>query len=122
VPPAQSRGKRTYPPEISIGYSISGLDTGRIITGNDIEFLIAVLNSKLFFFAIKNFYGGGGLGETGVRMKHTFFEKFRCPSLDFETKLRIEKFLQTKEYKAIDTLVYDLFGLENEEIEFIESL
>ncbi|MDR1416782.1 MAG: class I SAM-dependent DNA methyltransferase, partial [Prevotellaceae bacterium] len=48
------------------------LDTARIITGNDIKFLLPILNSKLFFFAIKYFYGGGSLGNSGVRMKHTF--------------------------------------------------
>lgn len=52
------------------------LDTGRIITGKHLKYLLSLLNSKLFFFAIKNYYGGGGLGTTGVRMKHTFFEKF----------------------------------------------
>jgi hypothetical protein len=39
---------------------------------------LSILNSKLFFFAVKNFYGGGGLGSTGIRMKHTFFEN--CPA------------------------------------------
>lgn len=52
------------------------LDTGRIITGKHLKYLLALFNSKLFFFAIKNYYGGGGLGKTGIRMKHTFFEKF----------------------------------------------
>jgi hypothetical protein len=97
------------------------LDTGRIITGNDIEYLIAILNSKLFFFAIKNFYGGGGLGEAGVRMKHTFFVKFSCPLFDTETKQRIDKLLQEKDYKAIDMLVYELYGLDKKEIDFINK-
>lgn len=52
------------------------LDTGRIITGKNLKYLLSLLNSKLFFFSIKNYYGGGGLGTTGVRMKHTFFENF----------------------------------------------
>ena len=51
-------------------------DTGRIITGVHLEYLTALLNSKLFFFAVKFYYGGGALGSTGVRMKHTFFENF----------------------------------------------
>src|SRR5690606_26489856 len=50
------------------------LDTARIMTGEDLDVLLTVMNSKLFFYAVKTFYGGGGLGETGVRMKHTFFE------------------------------------------------
>jgi adenine-specific DNA-methyltransferase len=60
------------------------LDTGRIITGKNLKFLIAILNSKLFFFAVKNFYGGGGLGETGVRMKHSFFENFVLKELSLD--------------------------------------
>lgn len=51
-------------------------DTARIITGEHLEYLTALLNSKLFFFAVKVYYGGGALGSTGIRMKHTFFEKF----------------------------------------------
>ncbi|WP_019520200.1 TaqI-like C-terminal specificity domain-containing protein [Faucicola boevrei] len=56
-------------------------DTGRIITGKNLKFLLAIFNSKLFFYAVKNIYGGGGLGDTGVRMKHTFFEKFVVPTI-----------------------------------------
>jgi hypothetical protein len=52
------------------------VDTGRIIVGNNLKYLVCLLNSKLFFFSIKNYYGGGGLGTVGIRMKHTFFENF----------------------------------------------
>lgn len=52
-------------------------DTARIITGEKLKYLLSILNSKIFFFAVKYFYGGGGLGDTGIRMKHTFFEN--CP-------------------------------------------
>jgi hypothetical protein len=40
---------------------------------------------------------------------------------DTETKQHIEKLLQTKEYETIDRLVYELYGLNDEEIEFIEG-
>lgn len=53
------------------------IDTARIITGRNLKFLLTVFNSNLFFYAVKNFYGGGGLGSEGIRMKHTFFEN--CP-------------------------------------------
>ena len=55
------------------------LDTARIIVGEELDLLLTIMNSKLFFYSIKTFYGGGGLGETGVRMKHTFFENFPMP-------------------------------------------
>ncbi len=97
------------------------LDTGRIITGNNIEHLIAILNSKLFFFAVKKFYAGGGLGEEGVRMKHTFFGKFHCPTFSTKTKQRIDNLLQRKEYVEIDKIVYRLYNLTEEEISYIEN-
>jgi len=97
------------------------LDTGRIITGKDIEFLISVLNSKLFFFSIKYFYGGGGLGEAGVRMKHTFFENFCCPIFEPECKRQISDLMNKKDYDSIDKLVYKLYNLEKEEINLIEK-
>ena len=56
------------------------IDTARIITGKNLKFLLSVLNSKLFFYSIKYFYGGGALGNSGVRMKHTFFKKLSHPS------------------------------------------
>ena len=47
-----------------------------------------MLNSELFFFSVKHFYGGGVLGEHGIRMKHTFFEKFPC--LTFNEKIECD--------------------------------
>lgn len=65
------------------------LDTARIITGEKLKFLLTVLNSNLFFYSVKNFYGGGGLGNTGIRMKHTFIDKYPVPEIEniqfFET-------------------------------------
>ena len=99
-------------------------DTGRIITGKSIKFLIGILNSKLFFFAIKYFYGGGLLGENGVRMKHTFFENFPC----IEENDQIKQFVDTITFEnikeiseEIDHKVYELYGLNHEEISFIET-
>ena len=98
-------------------------DTGRIITGKSIKFLIGILNSKLFFFAIKYFYGGGLLGENGVRMKHTFFENFPC----IEENAQIKQLVDTvtseniKEVsKEIDHKVYELYKLTKEEINLVE--
>lgn len=99
-------------------------DTGRIIVGKNIKFLSAILNSNLFFFAIKYFYGGGGLGETGVRMKHTFFEKFCCiPEDNILTKLvdEISDDNVSTQMKKINQRVYDLYRLSVEEISFIQT-
>ncbi len=99
------------------------LDTARIITGENLDILLAVMNSKLFFYAVKTFYGGGGLGETGVRMKHTFFENFPMPA--FSTKA-IENFKEffsnfnSDNLTKIDKIIYDSYSFNEQEIEFIE--
>jgi hypothetical protein len=121
--------------EPSFMFDIDGsffcLDTARIITGNNIDYLIAILNSRLFFFAIKHFYGGGGLGDKGVRMKHTFFEDFSCPIPDLRQRPHIYSLLNSrlnnndrindKLENEINNNIYSLYKLSNEEIEFIEA-
>jgi len=100
------------------------LDTARIITGENLKLLLAVLNSKIFFFSVKYFYGGGSLGELGVRMKHTFFEKFPIPTLCIGDVEKIHDYISTpniKNIEKIDKILYRSFLLEENEIEFIES-
>jgi len=111
--------------ESSFSYHEKGamfcLDTGRIITGESLKYLLCILNTKLFFYCVKNFYGGGGLGEKGVRMKHTFFENFplvrteeqpfilkadQMLSLNKDLQELSQKFQRTllREYESIDKL------------------
>ena len=97
------------------------LDTGRIITGNNLFYLLPVLNSKLFFYAVKQFYGGGGLGDTGVRMKHTFFGKFPCVELSHIVKQRAYALIKLGNSLEIDMLIYEQYDLTKEEVLFIES-
>ena len=79
-------------------------DTCRIIVGKNIEYLIHILNSKLFFFAVKRYYGGGLLGG-GVRMKHTFFLKFHC--------INNLKELQHIAPEDIDKFIYNEYKLSS---------
>ncbi|WP_028298868.1 hypothetical protein [Olivibacter sitiensis] len=98
------------------------LDTARIITGKDLDILLAVANSKLFFYSVKTFYGGGGLGETGVRMKHTFFENFPMPILSSEDRKKIRLYVKKptlQNIKIIDNLLYNAYGLTIEESDYI---
>ena len=111
------------------------VDTGRIITGNNIKYLSALLNYKLFFHGMKHFYAGGGLGEKGVRMKHTFMNEFPLALLDAEAQQPfIERANQIFEQKRenpqadtsaleaeIDQMVYALYNLTPEEITLIEN-
>ncbi|UDQ56059.1 hypothetical protein LJF28_10380 [Chryseobacterium indologenes] len=100
------------------------LDTARIMTGKNIEILISIFNSNLFFYAIKTFYGGGSLGESGVRMKHTFFENFPIPLFSKEIGIKLINLIRNindDNLKQINKILYQLFELEIEEIEFIEA-
>ena len=116
-------------------------DTGRIMTGENLKFLLSILNSKIFFFGIRNFYGGGGLGAKGIRMKHTFFENFCVPKIFTDAQKpfidlvnQILEITSAENYdpknspieqkeleKKIDEMVYELYGLTEEETGVVEG-
>ena len=99
------------------------LDTARIITGENLEYLLHLFNSKIFFYSIKKFYGGGSLGKKGIRMKHMFFTKFpalRINDIEFE-KLRKDLCLAEDKDKFINRYFYLKYNLSDEEINTIES-
>ena len=100
-------------------------DTCRIIVGNDLPFLLGILNSKLFFYAVKLYYGGGVLGENGIRMKHTFFENFPCIPFDRQiAEWAIELIHNYSDNLAdiLDKHIYLSYSLTGEEIDYIEKL
>ncbi|MCK5847998.1 MAG: Eco57I restriction-modification methylase domain-containing protein [Caldisericia bacterium] len=117
--------------ESSFVYDESGSfftnDTGRIITGKNIKFLTSILNSCLFFYSVKMFYGGGALGKKGIRMKHTFFEKFPIPQISKEKQnpflTLVDLIVFTKESETfitsdvfesvVDALVLNLYFSEH---------
>jgi len=90
-------------------------DTCRIITGNHLSFLLLLLNSRLFFYSVKHFYGGGGLGESGVRMKHTFFQKFPCLTYDES----LELIIGTNDAEAVEQAICKRYNLNDEEMRII---
>ena len=99
-------------------------DTGRIIAGTALYHLLGVLNSSLFFFAIKTFYGGGALGDHGVRMKHTFFEKFPC--LPEDTRITEYSQCLNETYSMsistkLEGLIQSLYGLTETEQKYIHD-
>ena len=102
------------------------LDTGRIITGSHLEYLVGLMNSKLFFYAVKKFYGGGALGSTGIRMKHTFFGEFPAiiptnDEFDHFKKLYYSNEDRTIFDKEIVSYLYSKYKFTQEEIAVIES-
>ncbi|PDW36218.1 restriction endonuclease, partial [Helicobacter pylori] len=108
-----------------------------IITGDktEIKYLTALLNSKCIYFAMREFYMGGGIeGE----LKTNNLEKIPIPQItekNQELARKItdgaEQILQAKEKdpkantqrleKEIDALVYQLYHLTDEEIKTIEN-
>lgn len=49
------------------------------ITGDNLEYLVQILNSELVAYIFKKFYAGGGLGDTGYRYKKVFLENLPIP-------------------------------------------
>ncbi len=94
-------------------------DTGRIIVGSNLPFILGVLNSKLFFYAVKKFYGGGVLGEHGIRMKHTFFGNFPCMPYNRqieEVAKELSKNYVDELASYADQLIFSAYSLSKEEI------
>ena len=97
-------------------------DTGRIIIGEGLYHLLGVLNSTLFFYAIKTFYGGGILGDHGVRMKHTFFEKFPCLPVNEDISLTAESLthhFDSQTHAKLERIVFESYGLTIDEVSYI---
>ena len=84
---------------------------------------------------VKNFYKRGGLGQIGVRKKHSFFENFVITERsELEQQPLIDKVNEILSLKSqdplantlaleqeIDAIVYELYGLSEEEIGVVEG-
>ena len=113
-----------------------------LMTGKGLKYLIAILNSKPVTFFFKQFYAGGGLGESGYRYKKAFLEQLPIPKIsesdqkpfiDLVDKIlsitkdndyleNPSKQAKVKEYEhQIDQMVYKIYGLTDEEIKIIEG-
>jgi len=104
-----------------------------LMTGSNLKYLTAMLNSKLLSWAFKNFYAGGGLGATGYRYKKAFLKNLPIIKLSeneqkvFEElvtqiiNLKKENIDTTILENKIDKLVYKLYELTEQEIILIEK-
>jgi hypothetical protein len=91
------------------------------MTGSDYLYIIlASLNSKL----IEWYFDGicVSTGEGTNKWEKFVVERIPIPKPDKQIGQQIEKLLLAKEYRAINNLVYQLYGLESKEIEFIENI
>ena len=63
--------------------------TSFLMTGKRLKMIMAILHSKVGVYFFKNFYAGGGLGESGFRYKKVFVEQLPIPILDTPEKQAI---------------------------------
>ncbi len=115
----------------SKGYYCS--DTARIMTGEDLLFLLGLFNSTFFTKIFSRFYAGGGLGSKGIRFKSEFMKKFPIPPKDKSNIETYEKIVSKvknilknnddiQNIKEIETLIHTYYQLTQEESSYIQSL
>lgn len=106
------------------------LQTGYIIVGDNLEYLLAFLNSKLIEWAFRRFYSIE-LGNTGLRWLKQYVENLPIPvptKVSAEAQKLFRK-LFDKQIKnstpeidnEINNFIYTLYNLSDKEIKFIES-
>lgn len=83
-----------------------------IMTGDNLEYLYHLLHSKPVTYFFKTFYAGGGLGNEGYRYKKAFIEKLPIPKNNKNLDINSEN---------ADNIIYNLYDLNDKEIEFIEN-
>jgi hypothetical protein len=97
------------------------LDTNYFLTtNNNIKYLLGILNSKLITYWINTEDTQIGNGGAYRHYKYNL-EKLHIPMVDSKIERQIEKLLQHENYQAIDCVIYELYNLNMEEIEFISS-
>ncbi|EOZ2161556.1 Eco57I restriction-modification methylase domain-containing protein [Campylobacter coli] len=112
--------------------------TSFILTGDNLKYLIAFLNNDFVAFIFKTFYAGGNLGENGFRYKKAFLEKLPIPKINSKNQNianelvnSVDEILKAKEEdknantqeleNKINSLVYKLYNLTEDEIKIIEG-
>jgi len=110
-------------------------DKAFIITGKNLKFLLAVLNSTLAKFVFKHL--NAKLGRDGMEFRKIFVEQFPIPHAD-ECAIRklsdhattmsdllsganSNEELVSNIAKEIDHIVYDLYGLDKDDVSIIEG-
>ena len=89
-------------------------NTGYLITGENLDYLILFLNSKFIEFIFKKFYSVS-LGGTGIRWLAQCIENLPIPLCQDNNYLK----LQTEE--EIENYIYETFDIDQEEINLINS-
>ena len=93
-----------------------------MLISENARYIQATLSSKLFEFAYKTIFSSIELGLNGYQYNKHALIKLPILIPNKKTNQQVENLLQKKDYHAIDTFIYELYKLNNEEIGFIESI
>ena len=85
--------------------------TAFLVTGENLDYLIHILNSYVMAWIFKKFYAGGGLGE-GFRYKKAYLNKLPVYHPEDNPKINEDN---------IDEYIYKSYGFTSEEIEYIKE-
>ncbi|MBQ9255106.1 MAG: hypothetical protein IJ180_10090 [Bacteroidales bacterium] len=110
-------------------YDAKGFITNQkcfIITGQYIEYLTAIFNSKLFQFCFSNNFPK--LGDKGRELSKIFFDKISILQINDKQNKIFKQFVDdiqnsyTKEkYANINQAIYTIYNLTQDEIYYIEN-
>ncbi|HAE21118.1 MAG TPA: hypothetical protein DCG47_02185, partial [Spirochaetaceae bacterium] len=103
------------------------LDTARVMTGINIKYLMALLNSKFCEWVFAKFYAGGNLQGDTVRYKSTFLENLPIPELSAADQVPYEILVDCIQFArergldaeadtleaVVDVMVYGLYFMED---------
>ena len=92
-----------------------------IITDHS-KFLIALLSSKLYEFAYKSIFSSVELGISAYQYNKHALVKLPIIKPTQEIEQKITTLLNESKYQKIDQLLYKLYNLSEEEINYINSL
>lgn len=93
-------------------------DSMHFFTGNNLEYLCCILNSKLFSWLIYLIIGDAAGGNAGNADN---IKNLSIPKPTTFIKLQFEELFKEHNHNKINNLVYDIYQLNNKEIEFINS-
>lgn len=101
-----------------------------IMTGNDLEFICAVLNNPITSWHFNTFCISSGVGTN--QWRELYVRNLLIPNIPIESQINIVRLIKDindleikkKDYKneidRVNMLIYNLFELNNEEISFIQ--
>lgn len=92
------------------------LDSTCFVTGRHTEYLCCFLNSKMGHYMLKD-APTTGTGDLLVSVQAV--EPLRVPTIDDGLNAKFKVYLENRQERDIENTIFDLYGLDEEEREFI---